>query len=117
AEHATDVEVHDDHGSPLNSAEIEVVAADPLPLGARTNVEGKAHVGRLSGGPFVVTARAAGYEEITRRGIAGGEVARFVLRRLGAVAVHVVDDHDAPVPAAHVQIAGVHLWPARAAET
>jgi protocatechuate 3,4-dioxygenase beta subunit len=117
AEHSLDVEVHDDHGSPLNSGEIEIVASDPLPLGARTNLEGKAHVGRLSSGPFTVTARAAGYEEITRRGVVEGGVARFVLRRLGAVAAHVVDHRGSPIPSAHVQIAGVQLWPARVAET
>jgi hypothetical protein len=117
AEHWVDVEVHDDHGSPLNAAEIEITASDPLPLGARTGIDGKAHVGRLSGGPFIVTARAAGYEEVTRRGVAEGDVARFVLRRLGAIAVHVVGDDGSPVPTAHVQIAGVQLWPARAAET
>lgn len=116
-EHSLDVEVNDDHGSPLNSAEIEVTASDPLPLGARTSADGKAHVGRLSAGPFVVTARAAGYEEITRRGVSEGDVARFVLRRLGAIAAHVVGEDGSPIPTARVQIAGVQLSPARVAET
>jgi hypothetical protein len=117
AEHSLDVQVDDDHGSPLNRAEIEITASDPLPLGARTSSDGRAHVGRLGAGPFTVTARAAGYEEISRRGIVEGEVVRFTLRRLGAVVVHVVGDDGAAVPSAHVQIAGVQLGMARAAET
>ncbi|MEO8876466.1 MAG: carboxypeptidase regulatory-like domain-containing protein [Polyangiaceae bacterium] len=116
-EHSLDVEVHDDHGTPLNSAEIEIVAADPLPLGARTGADGKAHVGRLSAGPFIVTARAAGYEEISRHGVVENEVARFVLRRLGAIVVHVEGDHGEAVAGARVQIAGAELGFSRATTT
>lgn len=116
AEHSLDIEVHDDHGVPINFAEIEIVAGDPLPLGARTRLDGKAHVGRLSAGPFLVTARAAGYEEISKHGVGEGDVVRFVLRRLGAIAVHVVDAHGEAVAAARVQIAGAELAFSRAAD-
>ena len=52
-EHTLDVEVKDDHGAALAEAEIEVTAGDPLPVGARTQANGVAHVRRLGAGPFI----------------------------------------------------------------
>ncbi len=51
---------------------------DPLPYGARTDAAGRAEVGRLGDAPWVVTARALGYDETTARGVreGGGDQAR-----------------------------------------
>lgn len=117
AEHTLDVDVKDDHGAPLASAEIEVVGADPLPVGSRVEIDGHTHVDRLGPGPWIVTARAPGYEEITRHGVKEGEEASFVLRRMGTILVHVVGDHDDPIAHASVEVAGAELWPARTTTT
>jgi hypothetical protein len=115
AEHGLDVVVNDDLGAPVGGADLEVVAGTPLPIGARTSPDGRAHVGRLGGGPWRVAARAPGYQEVTTgRGVDGAPLA-LVLRKLGAIAVHVVVDGDAPAPGARVAVAGATLWPARMA--
>ncbi|MEO8800219.1 MAG: carboxypeptidase-like regulatory domain-containing protein, partial [Polyangiaceae bacterium] len=116
-EHELEIDVKDEHGAPLATAEVEMTAGDPLPVGARAQSDGRIHVGRLAAGPYVVTARAPGYEEITRHGVKEGEVALFTLRKMGSIAVHVVDAHDSPVEHADVQIAGAQLWPSRKATT
>src|SRR5439155_25687750 len=46
-----------------------------------------------------------------------GSVLHATLRKLGAIAVRVVDGADKPVGSARVQIASAALWPARVAET
>lgn len=118
AEHALEVAVKDDAGHPVPGAEIEVACgADPLPVGARAGGEGTAHVGRLGAGPWRLTARAPGLEDGTARASQDGERVTIVLRKLGALAVHVVGPGDAPVPGARVAVAGAMLWPARSAET
>ena len=117
SEHTLDVDVKDDHGAPLANAEIEVVGADPLPVGSRVEIDGRARVGRLGAGPWIVTARAPGYEEITRHGVKEGADASFVLRRMGTVLVHVVGEHDEPIAQANVEVAGAQLWPARTTTT
>lgn len=116
-EHVLEVDVKDDRGAPLATAEVEITSGDPLPLGARAQKDGHVQVGRLASGPYVVTARAPGYEEITRHGVKEGEVALFTLRKMGSIVVHVVDAHDSPVEHADVQIAGAQLWPSRRATT
>ncbi|MGH7327586.1 MAG: carboxypeptidase regulatory-like domain-containing protein, partial [Polyangiaceae bacterium] len=116
-EHTLDVDAKDDHGAPLANAEIEIVGADPLPIGSRVEMDGSAHVGRLGPGPYIVTARAPGYEEITRHGVKEGEEASFVLRRMGTISVHVVGEHDDPLAHANVEVAGAELWPARTTST
>ncbi|HEX8795017.1 MAG TPA: carboxypeptidase regulatory-like domain-containing protein [Polyangiaceae bacterium] len=115
-EHVLFAVVHDEAGAALAGAEIEVhEPGDPLPVGARTATDGSARVGRLAAGPWHVTARAPGYEEESARVEQDGETARVVLRKLGAIVVHVVDEGDAPVAGARVETAGATLWPARSA--
>jgi len=115
-EHVLLVAVHDEAGAALAGAEVEVhEPGDPLPVGARTGSDGAARVGRLADGPWRVTARAPGYEEESARVEHDGDTARIVLRKLGAIAVHVVDEGGAPVGGARVEMAGATLWPPRSA--
>jgi hypothetical protein len=117
-EHALEVAVKDDAGQPVANAEIEVTSgADPLPVGARAGDDGTAHVGRLGAGPWHVTARAPGLEDGSARASQESERVAIVLRKLGAIAVHVVGAEERPVPGARVAVAGATLWPARSAET
>ena len=115
-EHRLDVEVKDERGTPLAGAEIEIAEADPMPVGARSGVDGVAHVGRLSAAPWAVTVRARGFDEVKTRGVHEGEPLRVVLHALGAILVHVVSDRGEGVPQARVQIASPMLWPARVAD-
>jgi hypothetical protein len=118
AEHALDVAVTDDAGQAVSSAEVEVVASsDLLPVGARTGEDGVAHVGRLGAGPWSLTARAQGLEDGTARASHDGERVAIVLRKLGAIGVHVVGADDRPLAGAEVEVAGAALWPARSAGT
>ncbi|HEY3816545.1 MAG TPA: carboxypeptidase regulatory-like domain-containing protein [Polyangiaceae bacterium] len=117
-EHTLDVAVKDDLGRGVPGAEIEVTgSADPLPVGARVSGEATAHVGRLGEGPWRLTARAPGFEEGTARASRDGEAVTVVLRKLGAIAVHVVGADGAGVADARVAVAGAMLWPARSAQT
>lgn len=117
-EHTFEVTVKDELGHALPGAEIEVTSsADPLPVGVRAGPDGNAHAGRLREGPWHVTARAAGYEDGSARAGRDGETVRIVLRKLGAIAVHVVGVEGQPVGDARVAVAGAMLWPARSAQT
>lgn len=116
-EHVLDVEIRAESGAPIEAAEIEVRGADPFPVGARSDAEGRARVGRLADGPFVVTVRAPGYEEVTRRRVPEGQPCVFALGKQGALLVKVVNDGGEPVQGARVLVASASLWPARAAET
>lgn len=116
-EHFLDVEVKTEQSQPLANAEIEVRGADPFPVGARTNDAGKARVGRLGEGPFTVTVRVPGYEEVTRRHVAEGTPLVVTLGKQGALLVKVIGESNAPVAGARVLVASPSLWPARAAET
>jgi len=117
-EHTLDVTVKDDLGHGVPGAEIEVTAsADPLPVGARVSGDATAHVGRLGEGPWRVTARAAGFEEASAQASRDGEAVSLVLRKLGAIAVHVVGVDGEAVADARVAVAGAMLWPARSAQT
>ncbi len=116
-EHTFVVNVVDENGHGVPSAEIEVAGADALPYGARTDALGRAEVGRLGEPPWVVTARALGYDDATARGVHDGGAIKLVLHRLGSILVHVVDDADKPVQNAHVRIAGTALWPPREGRT
>ncbi len=50
-EHALDVAVQDDAAAAVAGAEIEALASsDPLPVGARTGADGRAHVGASAAG-------------------------------------------------------------------
>lgn len=114
-EHRLVAQVNDERGAPIADAQLEVTQGDePLPVGARTGVDGVAQLGRLGAAPWRVSARAPGYEEVLLRGVREGEKATFVLRRLGALVVRVVSG-DAPAAGAQVFVAGATLWPARAA--
>jgi Carboxypeptidase regulatory-like domain/PDZ domain len=117
AEHKLDVAVKDERGAVVANAEIEVTGVDPLPVGARAGDDGAIVVGRLGKGPFLVTARAPGYEEVTQRGVKEGDHVTFTLRRLGAIVARVVDLAGQAVVGAEVAIAGATLWPARIGET
>jgi protocatechuate 3,4-dioxygenase beta subunit len=115
-EHAIEVTVKDDAGSPVDGAQIEVLGHDdPLPVGARAAADGAAHVGRLGVGPWRVTARAPGLEDASERATRDGEAVALVLQKLGSIAVHVTDRDDHPAAGARVAVAGATLWPARAA--
>src|SRR6185312_14911953 len=116
-EHTFVVNVVDEAGRPIPNAEIEVSGAEPLPYGARTDVQGRAEVGRLGDPPWVVTARAIGWDETTTHGVRDGAAIKLVLHRLGSIVVHVVDASYKPVQNARVRIAGASLWPAREGRT
>jgi protocatechuate 3,4-dioxygenase beta subunit len=115
-EHKLDVEVRDDQGAPVAKAEVEVAEADPLPVGARAGTDGVAHVTRLDAPPWAVSARAPGFDETTVRGVREGGRLRIVVRKLGAIAVNVIDERGEAVPRARVAIASPALWPARVAD-
>jgi protocatechuate 3,4-dioxygenase beta subunit len=116
-EHIADIAVRDEAGAAIAGAAVEVTGADPMPVGARTGPDGNARVGRLGPSPWMVAARAEGYEEATQRGVREGEPVVLTLRRLGALVVTVVGDDQGPVQGAKVDIAGATLWPARTATT
>jgi hypothetical protein len=116
-EHPFVVNVVDEQGKGVPDAEIEVSGTDPLPYGARTDALGRAEVGRLGEPPWVVTARAVGYDETTARDVRDGAAIKLVLHRLGSILVHVVDVANKPVSDARVRIAGTALWPAREGRT
>ena len=115
AEHTLDVDVKDDLGGPVAGATVEVsVPADPLPVGARTGADGHAHVGRLGAGPWRAAVHFPGFDEEVHTA-REGETLSVVLRKLGAITVHVVGEDGAPAPHARVAVAGATLWPARVA--
>ena len=113
-EHRLDVVVRDDRGQPLRRAELEIQGADPLPLGARTDDDGRATVRRLGHSPWIVSARASGYESVTQRGVRG-ESLSVMLRKLGAILVTVMGPDERPA-AAKIEIAGSAVWPVRSAD-
>ncbi len=115
-ERRLEVSVRDDQGKPIAGAEIEVLGADPLPVGARTGTEGSAAVRRLTKAPWIVAVRASGFETVTRRSVREGEFVAITLRKLGAIRVVVLGTADEPA-AATVLLAGSDVWPARSAET
>jgi protocatechuate 3,4-dioxygenase beta subunit len=117
AEHVLDVEVKTEQGAAIASAEIEVRGSDPFPVGARSDERGRAHVGRLGEGPYVVTVRAPGFEEVTRRRAPEGATCVVTLGRQGALLVTVVGESGEPAAHARVLVASPSLWPARVAET
>ncbi len=118
SEQRLDILVNDDLGAPVADTEIEVVEpGDPLPVGARAGGDGRARVGRLGPGPWRITARAPGYEEATGRASHDGDAVTIVLRKLGAIRVHVVSEDGLAVKDARVSVAGPMLWPPRAAST
>lgn len=116
-EHHLDVEVKTEQGAPIAGAEIEARGSDPFPVGARTETDGRGRVGRLGDGPFSVTVRAPGFEEVTRRRVVEGAPCVITLGRQGALLVKVVGEGGEPVAAARVLVASPSLWPARVAET
>lgn len=117
AEHTVDVRVKDEGGRPIKGAEVEVQAGSPVPVGALTDEEGGARVGKLGRGPFVVVARANGYEERSRTFPSEGKPCEIVLRRLGRARIRTVDEGGKPVGEARVEIAGAGLGEARSAVT
>jgi hypothetical protein len=116
-EHVLEVAVKDDLGRPLAGAEIEIIGADPLPIGARTGADGLTKVHRLYPSPWIVTARSPGYEPLTKRSVHENELLTLTLRKLGAIDVRVVSG-DAPAPpGTTVVIEGSEIWPARSVTT
>jgi protocatechuate 3,4-dioxygenase beta subunit len=114
-EHTLEVVARDEAGAPVAGAELEVAApGDPLPVGSRTGVDGRALVGRLGVGPWRATARASGFEEAVGHGTEG-EALVLVLRKLGAIEAHVVAEDGSPAADARIAVAGATLWPARVA--
>ena len=117
AEHFFDVEVHSADGQPVAGAEIEVATGEPLAIGARADRLGRAHVGRLPKGTWVVRVHAPGYDEVVDRSVHDGGSVAITLHRLGSIVVTVLNGEGVPVPDANVQIAGTALWPARQGKT
>jgi hypothetical protein len=117
AEHVLDVVVRTDQGVPVEDVELEVSGADPFPVGGRTGPGGLVRVSQLGEGPFVVVARKAGFEEVTRRRAPEGQVCTITLGRQGALVVKVTSEAGESVQNARVWIASPALWPARIAET
>jgi Carboxypeptidase regulatory-like domain/PDZ domain len=118
-EHALDVVVNDELGAAVAGASIEVASpvaagADPLPVGARAGGDGRARVGRLGPGPWRATASAPGFEDAGGNGREGTALT-LTLRKLGAIAAHVVGQDATPAAGARVAVAGATLWPARVA--
>lgn len=115
-ERAVEIAVRDEAGVPKDGVEIEVLGAEPVPVGALTDARGRARVGRLRAGPWVVRVKAPGYEPVVRRGAREGELVEIVLRKLGAFVVTVVDSAGAPAARARVLITSASLHPARIAD-
>ncbi len=116
-EHTFTADVTAEGGDAIEGATIEVAGADPLPVGARTDAQGHARVGRLGAPPWVVTVSAPGYDETTLRDVHDGDALHVALKRLGSIVVHVEDPGGKPVQDAVVRIAGASLWPAREGKT
>ncbi len=113
--HSLTVSVRDDKGNALPRATVLVTAADPLPFGALTGLDGAAHLTRLGASPWSVKVSARGYESVTRSGVTADVT--VTLRRLGSLDVRVETIAGSPVADASVIIAGSNLWPARRATT
>lgn len=117
-EHFLEVRVKNEQGAAMEGVEIEVRGGgDPFPVGGRTGNDGIAKVGRLGEGPFFVTVRAVGFEEVQRRRVPEGEVVLVTLSKQGALVVHVVGEDGQPAAGARVLIAAPNLGPQRVAET
>ncbi|MBX3206804.1 MAG: carboxypeptidase regulatory-like domain-containing protein [Labilithrix sp.] len=116
-EHTLDVVVKEEAGAPMIGAEIEVRGPDPFPVGARTGDGGRARVGRLGEGPYTVTVRAPGFEEVTRRRVPEGQPLVVVLGKQGALLVEVVGADGAPAPSSRVLVGSPGLGATRVAET
>lgn len=115
---ALDVVVVDESGGPVEGAELRVATGDPLPYLAFTDAEGRARIDRLGPAPYLVTAKALGYDDTARTGVVPGSAPlRLKLERLGALVVTVVGLDGVKVPGATVLCAGVGLWPAHSAVT
>jgi Carboxypeptidase regulatory-like domain/PDZ domain len=116
-EHGLDVEVKDEQGAPMIGAELEVRGSDPFPVGGRTGADGRVHVGRLGDGPYTVIARAAGFEEVTRRRVPEGQPLVVVLSKQGALDVEVVAEDGTPAPSSRVFLGSPGLGSVRVTET
>jgi hypothetical protein len=120
-EHVLRVTVRDDLGKSLPGAEIEVLGADPLPVGAKADDGGNAKVHRLTAPPWIVTARASGYEPVTQRSVLDQDLLTLTLRKLGALQVNVMAEGAPGTPdepkEATVLISGSEIWPSRSVET
>ncbi len=114
-EHSLDVRVRDEGSRPVAGAEVEVTGGGLLPVASVTDADGNVRVPRLGAGPYAVTARAPGLEEVTKTGVAEGRPFDVVLRKLGALRVAVVDGEGKAASGARVEIAGASLGAPRAA--
>jgi len=116
-EHSFDVEIRSATGEPVPGAELEVSTGEPLPIGARADARGRAHVGRLPKGPWILRVHAPGYDEVVDRSMHDGGSVLITLHRLGSILVSVLDAEGNPMPSATVEIAGTALWPSRKGAT
>ena len=107
----------DEQGAGLPGVDVEVRAADPIPLGLRTDASGRAHTPYLGRARVVVIARKAGYEEQQMPVVDGAASVALTMHLLSAVLVQVKLPGGQPAARARVQIASVQLWPPRYAET
>jgi hypothetical protein len=115
--HGLEVKVVDEAGAAIAGAEVSVMTTDPLPHVARTNVEGRASLGRLGPPPWNVTAAAEGFDAVQRSGIYPGATLELRLERLGGFEVTVLDVDGEPAPFAEVLLSGPGIWPARTTVT
>lgn len=112
---ALNVQVLGDDEKPLKAATVLVQDQDALPFGALTDDAGRARLSQLGQGSYKLSVFARGYESFERMGIAGDQT--VVLRRLGGLTVHVVDQQGTRVGRAEVTLVGSSLWPGRRIET
>jgi hypothetical protein len=115
---ALDVVVVGDDEKPIEKAEVEVRAADPLPYAGLTDAAGATRIDRLGVGPYTVRATAPGYDPVTRTGVViASSPLRIRLEHLGAIDASVVEEDGSPAIEATVLIAGSGLWPPRKTTT
>jgi hypothetical protein len=115
-ESSIDVDLTDETGNPVVS-DVIVAGDDPIPVGVRTQPDGSAHIGGLSGERFSVTARAPGFDDVVRTQVRPGERLRLMMQKLAALRIVVLDPQGNPAPGATVQVASNTLWPPRVATT
>jgi protocatechuate 3,4-dioxygenase beta subunit len=115
--HSFEVQATDEQGAGLAGVDVEVRAADPIPIGLRTDANGRARTPYLGHARVVVVARKSGYEEVQLPVVDGAASVALTMHLLSAVLVQVKLPSGQPAARARVQIASVQLWPPRYAET
>jgi hypothetical protein len=106
--------VRDERGDPIIAAEITASSAAPMPLRARTDLDGRFELPPLSG-TITVTASATGYAPASARVTDPDRELELALTRADrSIAGQVADTSGFPIAGARIAVAGV---PAAAAVT